>query len=613
VSTFAIQVVAIALVAIHLRAPVRVSVAVLVASTFFIPATILFPEAPAYVFLLRLGLWAACAGLFVRAGTGEIDRLTLRPSRALIAFGLFVAVAYIVGVAGAPYPSISARAFELWLLLFDQLLFLWAMTVAVRVLGVRFVASCAAVAVVGAACIAVFERVSGGSYAHWWFRHQTKFALGGSRLETRGDTVRVRATGEYALQFAWVLAFFMPLLGVLALQAKRLRFFALAAPAVVTLAIILTITRSVFAGLGAGAVCLLLFARGNRQVIFSVLAVAAVAGVVYLASDAVRHPYQAADPESESVRTRRLSLLTNEMTRHAWTGLGLDGATERGIDSTDSALLGTYAGTGVVGVAALMGALATAGFTVVAAGVMGKREDGPIAGALLGGLAAGALGMFAFDSLSGPLPAWNLWLFAALGVGLYEEVMAARDEKLRPRLVKLSPRRMMLPLFGLGLGLAVAFVTPTHIASQLSIFTLSPNYLTQTDSGHADFVGRVLVQATCDSARSALAGAHAELDCFDPLQSGPGTGYVRIQARNRAQLKRADAMFFRVAKAVHSATRIAVVSPAVTARPTWARTAPVTSTLLFAELALLLPSIRFKRRGATSRPRVRASLSPAYR
>jgi hypothetical protein len=612
VSTLAIQLIAIALVAVHLRAPLKVSAAFLVGTMFVIPGAILFPEAPAYVFVVRLGLWAACAGLLVRAATGEIDRLHLRPSRALVALGLFVGLAYVVGVAGGPYPSQSQRAFELWLLLFDQLLFLWAATVVVRVLGVRVVARYAAVAVVFAACIAVLERWTGGSYAHWWFRHQTKFGIAGGRLETRGGTVRVRAAGDFALQFAWVLAFFMPLVGLLALRARRL--VALAAPCIVMLAIVLTITRSVFAGLLAGALCLLLFARGDRRVIGAVFAVFIVAGAVYLSSAAVRHPYQAADPESETVRTRRLSILTNELTHHTWTGFGLDGATERGIDSTDSALLGTYAGTGVVGVAALAGALATAVFTVVAAGALGSREDGPLAGALAGGLVAGGLAMFAFDSLSGPLPSWSLWLFAALGVGLYEEVMAARDEPLRPRAVKLSPRRMMLPLFGLGLGAVVAVATPTHVAAQLSMFTLSPSYLTQTETGHADFVGRVLVQATCDSARSALdVSAHVQFDCFDPLQAGPGTGLVRVQARTRKELQRAQTTFIAVAKRVHGATRIAVVSPATKARPTWARTAPVTSTLVFAELALLLPAIRFRRRGTTSPSRAPARPSPAYR
>lgn len=222
--------------------------------------------------------------------------------------------------------------------------------------------------------------------------------------------------------------------------------------------------------------------------------------------------------------------------------------------------------------------------------------------------------MFAFDSLSGPLPSWSLWLFAALGVGLYEEVMAARDEPLRPRLVKLSPRRAMLPLFGLGLGAVVAVATPSHVAVQMSMFTLSPTYLTQTDSGHADFVGRVLVQATCDAARSALdATAHVALDCFDPLQSGPGTGLARIEARSRPELLEAQQTFVDVATKVHASTHVSVTGPVVRARPTWARTAPVTSTLLFAELALLLPAIRFKRRGTTSRWRAPASPSPAYR
>ena len=611
-STLAIQLLAVALVAVHLRASFRVSAAVLVGATFVIPGAILFPDAPAYMFVVRLALWAACAGIFVRAAAGEIDYVHLRPSRALVAVGLFVAVSYVVGVAGGPFPSQSERAFELWLLLLDQLLFLWAVTVAVRVLGVRFVAVCAAAAVVVVAGIAVAERVTGGSYAHFWFRHQLKFNIGGQRLESRGGSVRVRASGEYALQFAWVLVYFMPLLGVLALRAKRL--VALAAPCVVMMAIVFTVTRSVFAGLGLGALCLVLFARGDRRVLGAVFAVALVAGAVYLSSGAVRHPYQAADPESAAVRTRRLSILTTELTHHAWTGTGLDGATQRGIVSTDSALLGTYSGTGVIGVAALVGALLTAGFTVVAAGALGKPEDGPLAGALLGGLVAGGLGMFAFDSLSGPLPAWNLWLFAALGVGLYEEVMAARDEPLRPRLVKLSPRRLILPAFGLGLGAIVAVVTPTHVAAQFEMFTLSPTFLTKTDNGHADFIGRVLVQATCDAARGALTGSGVGLDCFDPLQAGPGTGLVRLEARNTSDLRRAELTFVGIAKRVHSGTRVAAVSPAVKARPTWARTAPVTSTLLFGELALLLPSIRFRRRrGTTSRSRAPARLSPAYR
>lgn len=613
-STLAIQVLAVVLVAIHLRAPLRVSMAVLVGATFLIPGAILFPEAPAYLFVLRLGLWAACAGLLVRAASGQIEASALRPSRVLVALGVFVLVAYVFGVAGAPYPSQIERAFELWLLPLDQLLFLWAATAAVRLLGVRFVAHSAAVAVVVAAGIAVVERRTGASYAHWWFRHQTNFGLAGQPLETRGGNTRVRAAGEFALQFAWVLAFFLPLLTVMALRAKRLVL--LVTPGLLALAIVYTVTRSVFVGLAVGAVCLLVFARGDRRLIGVVALAALAAGLLYVGSAAVRTPYQAADPESESVRARRLAVLTDELSRRPWTGLGLDGASQRGMDSTDSALLATYAGMGVVGVAALLAALGAAALTVVAAGVIADAKAAPVAGALLGGLAAGGLAMFAFDSLSGPIASWNLWLLAALGVGLYEEAAAVRPARLRPRRVALPLRRVALPVAGLVAGISVALVAPFHVAAQLRIFTLPPSYLTTTQSA-ADFVGRVTVQTTCDAAKTALATMPSvDLDCFDPLTAGPGTGLVRLEAPTTKQLVAAHDTFVRVAKAVQPTTRITIVTTPVRARPTWARTAPLTMTILGAQAALLLPSIRFRRRpggGPATRSPERARLAPAYR
>jgi hypothetical protein len=170
-----------------------------------------------------------------------------------------------------------------------------------------------------------------------------------------------------------------------------------------------------------------------------------------------------------------------------------------------------------------------------------------------------------------------------------------------------------LPAFGLAVGSLAYVLAPTHVAVQLRIFTLSPQYLTTSATGKADFVGRVLVQATCDSARHAFVGAAVRFDCFDPLQSGPGTGLVRIQAHDRRTLAAATATFNDVARRVHRATRVTVLSPAEHSRPTWARTAPLTAALLFGEAALLLPSIRFRRRGTTSRSPAPARLSPAYR
>lgn len=591
-STLAIQALAILIVAVHLRSSVRASATFLLLSVFLVPGTILFPGAPAYAFVVRLGLWAACAGIIVRAATGEISRTSVRPSRVLVALGLFVGVCYVIGVAAGPFPSRSERAFEIWLLLVDQLLFLWAATVFVRELGVRYIARIAVIGVVAAASIAVLERVLGGSYAHWWFRHQPGF-LGGQQLETRGGEVRVRATAEFALQFAWVLALFAPLVGLLALRSRRL--LAMAAPVVVGIAIVLTTTRSVFAGVGAGALLLLLFARADRRIIGALAAGAVVAAVLYLGAGTVRDPYQAADPESRTVRTRRLHVLANELSRKPWFGLGLDGTAQRGIVSTDSAFLSTYAGAGVVGLAALVGTLGTAALTVGAAARLADDDNAPLAGALLGGLAAGTLGMFAFDGLSAPIAAWNLWLLAALGVGLYEEVVAARAGPLRPRRVQLRPRRLLLPLIGLGIGSTVLLMTPSAVAAQYRIFTLNPQYLTRFGNSSADFVGRVLVQATCDAASESL-GSTAKLDCFDPLSQGPGTGVARLQASTPGRLATAQAVFFEIARRVHPTTKVTLAEPYSKSKPTWARTAPIVGLLLGAEAALLIPPLRVRRR-----------------
>src|SRR5207244_5336372 len=137
---------------------------------------------------------------------------------------------------------------------------------------------------------------------------------------------------------------------------------------------------------------------------------------------------------------------------------------------------------------------------------------------------------------------------------------AAHAGPLRPRSVRLSRRRLMLPVVGLACGTIAYVAAPTHVALQLRIFTLNANYLATTASTHTDFVGRVLVQATCDAARVALEGAPVHLDCFDPLRSGPGTGVVRLEARSAKDLAGAQTTFTQIAQRVHRQTRITYAS-----------------------------------------------------
>lgn len=585
-----LQLLAVGLVVLHLRAPLRTSIAVLLASTFLVPGALLVPSATSDMFVLRIGLWAAAVGIVLRVRRRELDVSALRPSRTLIALAGFVVVAYTLGVAAAPLPSRDQSAFTLWLLVVDQLLFLWVATVAVRAFGVRWVAQVAATLAVAVAVIGIAEHYLGTSYARWWFRGQADTPIGGQVLERRGHQQRVRGTGEFALQYAWVLGFFLPIVSVLAIRARHI--VALAAPAVMGAGLVFAVTRSSYAGLATSAVILLVFARGDRRLLSAMLAAGVLAGFLYFGTSAVREPYEAADPESVNIRERRLSIITEELAPDPWFGIGLDGLHLRGIDSTDTTYLLVYAGAGVVGVTLLVGFFATAALTAGAGAVGTDDEDAALAAAVLGGVVSGVIAAFAFDSLSGPFSSWNLLLVVAMGVGLSER--AALHAPSSPSRIGPSAWRLAIPLAGLAAGLVVAAVVPTHTAVRLRVFALLPRYMV-TGSPNDAFVGRIIIDSTCAAAREAL-GPEIVLDCRDPLNLGPGTGSVRIEARTRAEADQAQAAFERLVPEIHANTQLQVIDGPRTGIPTWARTAPATATILATEAALLVPPLRLRRR-----------------
>lgn len=582
-----------ALVLVHLRASFKVSMAVLIATTFLVPGALVVPGTLASVLVVRVGLWTAVVGAFIRVSRGQLPASAIRPTRVLTAFSVFVVLAYVLGVSRAVFPSRTDSAFDLWFFVFDQLLFLWIATIAVRVLGVRWVAMAAATMTVVVAGVGIWERVNAESYARIWFEHAAGAGrtLGAQQLERRGAAVRVRGPASYSLEYAWVLTILFPLVAVMAIRAKSI--LAMVFPGVVTLAILWTVTRSVFAGLAVGAVVLVLTARGDRRILFSVFVAALLAVTLYLGTAAVRSPYQSASPDSEKVRERRLALITQEMAPSPWLGLGLDGLQRRGIPGTDSALLSTYASVGVVGLAALIAALAAALATALVAAFRGGPYHAPLAGAVVGGMAAAVVGMFAFDQSTSPFASWNFWLLAALGVGLYEEVMASRDLA-RPRPIVMNGGRLALPAIGLVVGVIASIAAPVHVALQMRIFTLSPTYLTVSRKPNDDYIGRLLIDTICNSGKAAV-GPKVKLDCFDPLNLGPGTGIVRMQTTNVRLLAAARLEFVAAADRVHP-TRIAITNGPASARPTWARTAPLTGALLGAEAALLLPTFTLRRR-----------------
>jgi hypothetical protein len=593
----------VGLVAVHLWAPLRWSMSALLATTFLVPAALLVPGAPSSFLVARVGLVAAAAGIVRRVGDRQLDVGALRPSRVLLALAAFVVAAYALGVAGAPLPSRAERAVLGWWLLADQLLFLWVATVAVRALGARQVARVVAALAVTVAVIGIAERYLGTSYARWWFEGQRGTSpVAGQTLELRGSQQRVRATAEFALQYAWVLAFFLPLVSVLALRARRA--VALLAPALMALALVFSISRSAYAGLGASAVALLLFAPRNRRLIAALAAAGIVAAFLYLGTSAVREPYSAASPDSVASRERRLELVTGALAPEPWFGIGLDGLEARGITSTDSHYLLVYAGVGVLGLALLVGALGTAIGTAGAAARHSDDEDAPLAAAVLGGVVSGGIAAFSFDSLSGPFSSWTLWLLAAMAVGLSEQAAARLSAGVPGSSSRRSPWRLALPLVGCAAGLALVAATPTHAAVHLRMFVLDAEYLVRGSPNDA-FVGRLIINSTCQAAEEAL-GPQVTLDCRDPQNLGPGTASVRIEAADLAELAVAQERFVGLVPRVHRHSTVEAVGAPRLGRPTWARTAPLWAAVLAAEAALLVPPLRPRRRWA----QLRASWRP---
>jgi hypothetical protein len=536
-------------------------------------------------------LWTAAAGVIARSTRGELPSWAIRPTRVFVALALFVVLAYVVGVARGPYPSRPEVAFDLWLVILDELLFLWVATVAVRVLGVRRVASYAVIAVVASAVVAIGEKYTGSSYARFWFEHSPNRLVAALPLELRGTTKRARSSADFALEYAWVLTYFMPLVALLALRARRR--IAYIAPALVGAALVFTVTRSAYAGVALGAVTLLLSARGDRRILVGLGVAGLVVVALYFGTSAVRHPYQSADPESEKVRSRRLVLVTQELAPKPWLGTGLDGLIQRGIKGTDNAALGTYGTLGVVGLGALVGAVGAALITAGYSTVRGDDELAPLAGAVFGGLGAATLGMFAFDTFSSPISSWSLWLLAALGVGLFEEVRVRRGID-APRPLSFNRERALLPAAGLLTGVVLATFAPAHVAVEMRVFALSSHYLSVSKKPNDDFIGRLLVDTICDMGTRAV-GPRIKVDCFDPLNFGPGTGIVRLESTSRPVLRNALLTFGRAAQQIPNA-RVTVVNPATEGTPTWARTAPLTGLLAGTEAALLLPTFALRRR-----------------
>jgi hypothetical protein len=427
--------------------------------------------------------------------------------------------------------------------------------------------------------------VTDGSYAHWWYLHVRNAAnlSAAGPLERRSlpaGTVRVRGSAEFALQYGWVLAMFVPL--ALSLAIERARRVLWAVPAVLVAAIVLSVSRSVFLGLTLAGLAWLVSSRFDRRVALVVAGGAVVAGGLFLGIPSLRHPYHGAPADSIQSRVRRQQIVAAAVVPRPYTGVGLAGLNTYGLSGTDSMYVQTYGTLGIVGVLGLGAILLTP--LVVAAGAAIRGRDLVAAGAA-GGVVAGIVAAGAFDSLSGPTSAWALWLVAGIGV-------AAADAHRAARRWRVSPVRAVVPVAGVLAGLAATAVVSPRASTISRFTTIDPRYLGALP-GDPAYPGSIVVNTVCDAGKQVVKPLGASIIC----QGGglSGEGFLVIGARNRATVSAALARFDAIGREVTEGyTRTEITR--FYGRSTPVKTAPVSlgvgGLLLVVLVPPLLPIVR---------------------
>ncbi|MHB8465895.1 MAG: O-antigen ligase family protein [Acidimicrobiales bacterium] len=622
------------------RGPLRWAVVTLFAGLFLVPDALTLSFGPGSLTVLRLLLWASTAGLVGRAATGAVAWSALRPGRVHLALGGFVVMAYVVGVSLAPWPADFHAGINQWLLMVDQLLFLWCAVAFARILGVRWVATVAVLFACADAAVGVGERLTSASYAHWWYAHARPLPIpsiaGPLELRTIGGSVRVRGNAEFALQYGWVLAMVTPLACALAIEVTSLgtlvrwataardhaapstRWLIWAAPPLLIVATMLSVSRSVFVGLGLAAVVWLVATRFDRRVAVVVAGAGLIALALVVGVPSLRHPYHGAVPDSIESRVRRQQLVAAAVIRRPYTGVGLAGLVTYGIHGTDSMYVQTYGTLGVVGLVGLVAALVTP----VVVGIRGAlRRRGLIAAGAAAGVAAGIVAAGAFDSLSGPTSSWTLWLLAAIAVVAAEQAatpgptgarrsperrsIAGSDAtvwgaaaRVAPAARSVSASRLLVPIAGVALGLLAASTVGPRSTVVSDFVSLDARHLAPAGGGAA-FAAAVSATTICEQGRQAVAAMPVSVVCL--THPSVGLGYLVMSGADRATVAAALARFDAAATEV-AAPYARTALDRFDYRSTPLRTAPVWLGLGGALLVLLLPPLYRRPRAIRPRP-----------
>jgi hypothetical protein len=575
------------------RGSFRAATVVLLIGLIVLPESLPLPLGPEWLAWSRLMLWTYAVCLFLRAWRGDLPLSLLRPTKVHLVFVFFIAIAFLDGIVLGLQPNPRFESFLGWLTLADQFLVFVVAVAMVRAFGAWWIAKVVAVLALVLGLIAVAERYLHFNWNHFFFLGtHSRLLAGSARLSFRGGEIRVRGPSQFALEFGWVCALLIPL--ALVVVSRSRSWLVRLLPGLLTLAAVLSISRSALLGIVVGLAAVT-FAARDRRVTAIVLVGAAAAFVMVLQSSSLTRPFDRASVDSADSRVRRIATITQDVAGRPLLGLGLAAPRARGIGGTDTSYVLLYAQLGVIGIAAF-GVLLLTSFITVAGSVRGPpSRDRSLGAATVATVAVGLIAAASFDHFTIAGSTRVFWLAIGMGVVLNERRVAATSG---PPLAVPALRRLVarsgLVVGALAVGIVLSHAVPEHVVWTAEFDTVAPGFTQSVDADPA-FIGRVLIDTTCVVVNG-TEDLGATVACRQPREA-PTIGEMRIEGSDSASVHAAVQLVRRRVQALLPQTRIFVAEPFIRGRPTWARTAPVWMGMAGLALAVLAPRRRARRAG----------------
>jgi hypothetical protein len=645
----AIFILGAALIGYALVAPVGRALALLIAVTFILPPTLLFPNGYiSYTSIDRMVLIAVALNLVIRYARHEFRLDVFKATAVHAAFVWFIAVALTCGVLIASINTPHAAAMSSFVGIVEQFIFFVVCLACIRHINDdRRVVSVIGAVVIATAAIAVAEHATGHSWGHFLFRglpNQSATSVAARPLEMREGAGRVRAGAEFALQYAWMTAAAVPLiLALIAVSRRRMAVLWGGGLALMGMGMVWSYSRTALFGVAAGVLLAWLLSGFNRRIGLMLSCGPALAwSVGHLSKSIAFRLSFAADPGSALGRQLKLPLILSIVSTRPIQGIGLSGLDFYGLTEVDESFVSTYAQLGLVGVLSLIVLLAVGAVMAVRAALVSFGPERVLAAGVAGGVVATIASGLTYDALNLQGSTRELWLLVALAVAIGERSVARKkdeadheapdverdasgglrlsgsphfseEDEARPRGARRRALglqagwyRVAFPAIGVAVGLVVASAAPRHVVGVFTVASLPVyrSFLIQDPIDRADPAGVRLIATECHIVRGLAHPYGVKADCGEVIahstnaEKGEETEFlVRLEAPTRAQLVRVfDATYTFFFVTGFPGAVISINGAPKSGTPALLRTAPISGGLLGGAFGALCPLPQRKRR-----------------